>query len=465
MQRAEVVVVGSGYAGVSAAIELHRHGVDVVVVEASTRIGGRVLTERSPTGHAIDLGGMWLGAGQTEFARWASEAGAVTYPTPATGDAILRDRGRDRRYDPAGSPPLGMIGGALLASSAWRLERLSRLIDLDEPWASPRADRLDAVTVAAWLRNAVPFGRGRQLAEVVLAEVLTADPGSVSMLALLTYLRSAGGLRPALGTENGAQQDLFVDGADRPLRHVAEGLGDRIELSAPVTEIDHGGPEVVVRSDRHDIACERVVVAVPPHLAGRIRYVPGLPADRDAIMQRIPMGRVVKAIAAYDEPFWRRDGLGGEALDLSGPVPATFDISPPGGPGLLCALVGGRRADALGRLEVGERERVVTAQFTSLFGPRARRAVAYRDKVWADDIHARGGYSGYFPPGVLTEVGSALRAPVGRIHWAGTETATEFIGYIEGAIRSGQRAAAEVRARIGAVTGDLAGDGGSNRVG
>lgn len=443
------MVVGAGYAGVSAACDLRRLGVDVVVLEASARTGGRVLTERPGSGPPIDLGGMWLGAGQTELATWADRAGATTYPTPATGAALLRDRGRDHRHDPRALPPLGPVDSALLATSAWRLERLSRRIDLDAPWTSPGADRLDTTTVATWLRTAAPFGRARRLVEVALAEAFSADPGSLSMLALLTYLRSAGGVRHTFADEGGAQQDLFLDGADRPLRHAVESLGDRIALSAPVTEIDHHGSAVTVRSTASSVSCERVVVAIPPAMAARIRYSPGLPAARDALTQRTPMGAVVKAIARYDEPFWRDAGLGGAAIDLSGPVPATFDISPPGGPGLLCALVGGRAADALGRLGPVERERVVVGQLASLFGPRARRPVAYHDKVWGDDPFARGGYSASFPPGVLTSVGAALRAPVGRIHWAGTETATEWIGYIEGAIRSGQRAAMEVAAALG----------------
>jgi monoamine oxidase len=448
MQHTRVVVVGAGYAGISAALDLHRRGVDVVVLEAASRIGGRVLTERTSAGHAIDLGGMWLGAGHTEFASWAADAGAATYATPSTGLSIARDRGSERRHDAAELPPLGVVGSALLATAMWRLDRLSRRIDLDAPWTTVGADRLDSMTVASWLRTAVPFGRARRLTDVALAEVLTADPGAVSMLSMLTSLRSSGGLGHALATDNGAQQDLFVDGADAPLRHAAAQLDGRVDVDARVTGVDHDGPGLVVHTHRRTVGCDRVIVAVPPHLAARIDYRPGLPAARDALTQRMPMGSVVKAIAQYAEPFWRLDGLSGSAIDMSGPVPVTFDISPPGGPGLLCALVGGRAADQLGRLAPLERRRVVTGQFASLFGARARRPEEYRDKVWGADVYTRGGYSGYLPPGVLTGVGDALRAPVGRIHWAGTETATEWIGYIEGAIRSGRRAATEVLAEL-----------------
>jgi len=444
----QVVVIGAGYAGISAARDLDHAGIDVVVLEASDRVGGRVHTDR--TDIPIDLGGMWLGAGHTRFSEMAASASVTTYPTPSHGDALLRDGGEWHRYDPHRPlPPLGPVATAMFASVAWRLDRLAERIDLRAPWSSADASRLDSITVSSWLRTAAPYGPVRRLIDANVHEVLCADPSMVSMLALLTYIKSSGGLEALISTDGGAQQDLLIGGADGPIRHVAAELGDRIRLDSPVERIDQRGDHIVISGPTATITAERVIVAMPPTLAGRIRYEPVMPPSRDALTQQMPMGAVWKIFAVYDTPFWRDAGLSGESIDLRSPITATFDASPPIGPGLLCTLVGGSRARRLDSIDESDRRRLVLDHFASVLGARALRPVDYRERSWASQIWSRGGYSGYTPPGVLSTLGRAIRTPVGRIHWAGTETAIEFQGYIEGAIRSGERAAAEVAATLG----------------
>ncbi|MGW4715839.1 flavin monoamine oxidase family protein [Nocardia sp. NPDC004260] len=239
---------------------------------------------------------------------------------------------------------------------------------------------------------------------------------------------------------------LFVDGADGPALAIAAELGDAVRLGAPVTRIRRQADGVVVSADSGDVHAEHVIVAVPPTLAGRITYDPPLPAARDQLTQRMPMGSVLKAFAVYERPFWRDDLLTGQSLNLHDPVPVTFDATRPGGPGVLGALVPGRAAQRLAALPPAERRAMIIGSLVRAFGHAAREPIEWHEKVWADDPYTRGGYGAFFPPGVLTTAGSALRVPVGAIHWAGSETATEWSGYIEGAIRSGERAAAEVLA-------------------
>ena len=164
------------------------------------------------------------------------------------------------------------------------------------------------------------------------------------------------------------------------------------------------------------------------------------------------MGSVVKCMAVYDEPFWRRDGLSGRATSTDGPAKVFFDNTPPGGsPGVLLAFLEGREARRAARAPVEERREAVVGCLTRLFGPRAARPERYVDQAWALEEFSRGCYGGYLPPGGWTDYGPALRDPVGRIHWAGAETAVRWNGYMDGAVRSGERAAEEVAARLGAA--------------
>ncbi|MEU6830409.1 FAD-dependent oxidoreductase [Nocardia beijingensis] len=442
MDRADVAVVGAGYAGLCAARALRAAGREVVVLEASARVGGRALTARVGDGWAVDLGAQWISAAHTRFAALAEEYGAATYLPPEGADLLVE--GVVRRPFTGARPPLPTFVLVVLAQAMWRLERMAARVDLARPWAAPGADRLDAMTAATWLRRNLPERRARNLAEVMIGEELCVDVGSISMLGLLTTIRSAGGVESGVEAETVTR--LFVDGADGPALAVAAELGGAVRLGAPVTGIRRQADGAVVRFGSGEVHAEHVIVAVPPALAGRIAYDPPLPAARDQLTQRMPMGSVLKAFAVYERPFWRDDLLTGQSLNLHDPVPVTFDATRPGGPGVLGALVPGRAAQRLAALPPAERRAMVIGSLVRAFGYTAREPIEWHEKVWADDPYTRGGYGAFFPPGVLTTVGSALRQPVGPIHWAGSETATEWSGYIEGAIRSGERAAAEVLA-------------------
>jgi len=195
------------------------------------------------------------------------------------------------------------------------------------------------------------------------------------------------------------------------------------------------------------VSARRAIAAISPTLCGRIAYDPPLPGQRDQLTQRMPQGAVVKCMAVYDEPFWRAAGLSGQATSERGPVKLTFDNSPPDGrPGVLLGFLEGRQARRLGAVGADERRRAVVECFARYFGPRAAEPERYIERSWAEEEWSRGCYGGYFGPGGWTEYGSALREPVGRVHWAGTETAIEWMGYMDGAVRSGERAARDVLA-------------------
>jgi monoamine oxidase len=193
----------------------------------------------------------------------------------------------------------------------------------------------------------------------------------------------------------------------------------------------------------------RAIVAIPPALASRIRYEPLLPGFRDQLTQRMPLGTVAKCMAIYDEPFWRADGLTGQATSDTGPVKLTFDNSPPdGSPGVLLGFLEGQRARDMGRVSPEERRAAVIDCFRRLFGERAAKPERYVERLWADEEFSRGCYGSLMPTGAWTNYGEALRAPLGPLHWAGAETAEVWSGYMDGAVRSGEAAAQEVLAAL-----------------
>jgi monoamine oxidase len=443
----DVVVVGAGLAGLSAAKDLVDAGRRVIVLEARERVGGRTLNHDLGNGKVVEVGGQWVGPSQQRILALAREMGVPTHPTYDEGARILHIGGRRIVYRGM-VPRVNPFGLLDVGRAMARLERLSRRISVDEPWRSRGAARLDSETLASWARRNVFTRMGRLTVELFCQNVLACEPSEVSLLHFVFYVRSAGGFRFLTDVVGGAQQDRFVGGSQVVSDRLAEHLGpDGVRLSTPVRRIEHDRHKVVVNADGLEVTARRAVVAVPPALAGRIVYEPSLPGPRDQLTQAAPMGSVMKCLAVYDEPFWRHDGLSGQAAGDGRAVRATFDNCPPdASPGILLGFLEGAEARRLARVGQAERRREVLDSFVRYFGPKAANPADYIEHDWTGEIWTRGCYGAHFAPGVWTHFGAALRQPVGRLHWAGTETATVWSGYMDGAVQSGQRAAGEILA-------------------
>jgi monoamine oxidase len=445
---ADVAVVGAGMAGLAAATELQRRDASFVVLEARDRVGGRLESVEVEPGKWIDVGGQWVGPTQDRLYALAREHGAAIFPTWTAGENVVEIDGRLTRYRGT-IPRLRPHVLADVQQAIMRIDRMAAKVPLEAPWTAPKAEQWDSQTTWSWMRRNMATRGGRKLLEIGVKAVWAAMPADVSFLHFLFYVASAGKMDMLLDTEGGAQQDRFVEGTGTLAGRVAKTLGDRVLLSAPVRRIEWSPDGARLQGDGVDVRAQRVIVAVPPTLAGRIWYDPPLPGYRDQLTQRVPMGAVIKCFAIYDEPFWRADGASGSAVSAEGPLTLTVDNSPPEGrPGILVGFLEGRSARELGRVDEAQRREAVLANLGRLFGPRASRPERYLDKSWADEEWSRGCYEGYTPPGVLTAFGPALREPIGPLHWAGTETATVWNGYIDGALQSGERAAREALAEV-----------------
>jgi monoamine oxidase len=435
----DVVVVGAGIAGLVAARDLGRAGLEAVVLEARDRVGGRLVNQDVGGGAVVEAGGQWIGPTQDRLWALARELGVETFRTHSDGDHLVETADELRRYSGT-IPRLSPVALADFGQAQLRLDRMSRSVPAHAPWEARRAARWDAQTFGGWLRRNVRTTLARESFALIAQAVWAAEPEELSLLHVLFYLRSAGGLDALVDTHGGAQDSRFVGGSARLCHELARGV--EVRLEAPVRRIAADGDGVAVDGVR----ARRVIVAVPPALAGRIDYDPPMPGLRDQLTQRVPMGSVVKCHAVYGEPFWRADGLSGQAASVRGPAKLTYDNSPPAGtPGvLLCFLEAGYAR----RVAPAERRGLVLAELERLFGPRAASPDAWYERDWAAEPWTRGCYGGALPTGVWTSFGAALRPPVGPVHWAGAEYAERWMGYMDGAVRSGEAQAAAVAAAV-----------------
>ncbi|WP_319462755.1 flavin monoamine oxidase family protein [Micromonospora sp. RTP1Z1] len=429
-----VIVVGAGLAGLTAAHRLAGRGLHVTVLEARNRVGGRTHGIEIAPGAWVDAGAAYLGDRHTALTALMADVDLKATPTGMVGDSrfALGDGVQTR---PGRFPPLSAVA---LGGLFDLLTELTRQVDVAAPWLTPRAAELDRTTAAQWAARHLTHPDARLFFDLFLGEMMAADPTATSVLHLSLYLASGGGLRYLNAFEGGAQQDRIDGGAHQLCERLAAGL--EVRLNEPVRAVHPDS----VRTARGTYPADAIVVAVPPLLADRIEFQPTLPVRRAG--PQTACGCAVKVHLVYPEPLWRRAGLSGWSLSADGPLLSTVDDSPPGGPGVLTGFVTGAEADRFTALSAEQQRAAATAQAARLF-PQLPAPMAVHVTDWVHEEYSRGCYAALFGPGDWIRLGPHLTTPHGRVHWAGTETSTEFFGLMEGAIRSGHRAADEVLRR------------------
>jgi monoamine oxidase len=446
---ADVVIAGAGLAGLSAAREVAAAGRSVLVVEARDRVGGRTVGHRLRNGATVEMGGQWVGPGQTEVLDLVRELGLETFATYDDGAGILARDGGVHRYE---DETLGLPEASLAEIGRVQaiLEGLAADILPASPWAATQSRELDRQTFDSWLTAQTDQTHGLAYFRMLARALFSAEAAELSLLHVLFYVASAGGIDALTLTTGGAQERRVVGGSHRISDRLAEDLGpDAVALGWPVQSIVQDAESVTVIGYGSEVIARQVIVALPPTLAGRLRYAPPLPASRDGLTQQMPMGTVIKVQAAYETPFWRSEGLSGQALSFDDPLEVTFDNSPPDGSCgvLLGFLEAGHGRDAA-RLEPAARRDLVLGILAKFFGEAAARPIEYVERDWAAEEFTRGCYGGRLGAGAWTAYGRALVEPVGRIHWAGAESSDVWNGYMDGAVRSGRRAAREALAGL-----------------
>lgn len=443
----DVVVVGAGFAGLTTARRLRAAGHDVVVLEADDRVGGRTKAGRI-AGEVVDLGGQWVGPSQSRLLALAKEFGVALQPQYATGQNIADIAGHRATYE-GETPALDPAAMAEFGEVIGKLETLAARIVVPRSWESPAAASLDAQTMEAWITANAKTEAVRQVFRLIVRALLCVEASQVSLLCLLAFARGAGGFAPLISTRGGAQNAVFEGGVWQLAAKMATELGDAVVLGTQVLSIAQDEAGVTVAAAAGQWSGRYVVVTVPPALAGRIRYEPALPAMRDGLTQRMPLGCVIKVHVAYSRPFWRDSGLTGLVLSDRTEFGPWFDHSPPHGStgGLVGFLAGGPAQRWADRPSEARRTRVLE-DIALYLGEPALTPTDYLEEIWTRAPLHRGGDASAPGPGVLTAFGPALLDPVGRIHWAGREIADAWAGYIDGAIRSGERTAMDLAGRL-----------------
>lgn len=452
---AEVLVIGAGYAGLACTRALQQAGRDVVLLEARSRPGGRCLNQAMPAPfqrYTLEAGAAYLAPQQTRMRELAAELGIGIFPTYNTGKLVSYLNGRRGTYSGV-VPTANLVAAAELGLALLNLDALAAKLDAEAPWAHPKAAEWDSQTFQNWMDKNLLSGDAKDMMRLAVLSLLSCEPREVSLLFVLLYARAAGSLTTLLSTEGGGQQDRVVGGSQRIALGMALQVQGRLLYNMPVHRLSQTAQGVVVSGDGFEALAQRVVVAMSPGMAGRMRYdgaLDGAMQQRLQLMQRMPMGAIWKVHCVYDRPFWRDDGLNGQVTSDQGLTKVTFDSTPPeaGAPGVLMGFIDGQDALDACTMAPAERKQKVIESLVAYFGPKAAQPLAYAEQNWQAEDHSAGGPTAYTGPGVLTALGPALRAPCGRVHWAGAETATVWLGYMEGAVRSGERAAREVLARL-----------------
>jgi monoamine oxidase len=459
-QVVEVAVVGAGLAGLTAARDLVRAGLSVCVLEATNRVGGRVVGADIGDGETIEMGGQWLGPTQDHVLAMVEDLGLSTHPTHITGLHTFHRGGVTSHWDAAIGPipPIKPAALAQVQAVIAGIQELAAQIDPSAPWAASKAAEWDATRFSDWLYARAGEPDARMLADYVIRGTNAIEPKDVSLLHMVRYVAAAGNaqnpgsLLRVIVTANGASQFRVVGGSQRIPQLLAEELGDVVRLSAPVKQIRQDAEGVLVRAGASQVRAQRVIIAVPLAAVRRIAFDPPLPAERDAVSEQLLPGAQIKVNVVYERPFWRAEGLTGYVCSDTWPVQNVWDNTPESSrPGVLLCFVKGSAATDLDGAGEDEIRTKVLDNLQLFFGAAAadpRQVLIHR---WHTQPYVWGCPGSLAPTGAIAAFGPAMREPTGRFHWAGTETATYWPGFMDGAIGSGHRAALEVAA-LSAVT-------------
>lgn len=441
----DTAIIGAGFSGLAAAQQLRRHGRPFLVIEARDRVGGRTYTRRLDDGKYADLGGQWIGPTQDRMYDLAREHGVEWYATYNEGKNILDLNQRIRHYTGL-IPKMDVPSLINIDLVLRRLESMAKSVPQKTPWKATRAATWDSVSLASFVKQACYTRSCYKVVRAGLETVFACELNEISLLHALFYIHSGTSLNNLLSIENGAQQHRIKGGMQTLADRIAEPLKDAIRLNQLISSIVYEHGEYLVQGPGFAVTAKSVILTIPPVLVRDIRFEPALPLRKTQLLDKISMGIVGKVLGIYARPFWRNMGFSGQVVaDEHAPFQTLFDSSPAdGGYGVLMAFCIADRARAFFDRPETEREGVALEYFVRYFGAEAAKPLKYLDHSWANEPWSKGCYAGLYPTGAWTNFRSALAEPVNRLYWAGTETSDVWYGYIEGAVRAGERAADEV---------------------
>jgi monoamine oxidase len=431
----DIAIIGAGLAGLTAARDLRRAGCEsFIVIEARDRVGGRTLNHDLGDGHISEVGGQWIGPGQTAIADLARELQVGTFASYYAGKTVF--------VAGEGRVATDLHGGfGTDEKIAAKLNQLARTVPSGAPWKATRAAELDQLSLGDWLaqENLQPDDQISWNIGSLLSG--GAMPAKMGLLHFLSMINSADSDYEQLDSIKHSAQETRIEGGSQILSvKMAADLGDKVRLSTPVSAISGWNEDVVTLHTESDIIRARhVIVALMPSLCQQIAFDPPLPEGRRELQRHWPAHSPArKTVHVYRRPFWRTKGLNGQIIQAQGPVIWAYDNSPPDASlGVINAFV----LQSMVSTDPAEAERTLSSVYAAALGDEALHPIQYHDRDWGKADRWTLSCVSAIPPGFWTRFGQALHPAVGRLIWSGTETAEIWAGYMDGAIRSGHRAA------------------------
>lgn len=449
-QSTQVIIIGGGFSGIAATKKLHESGVSFQVLEARERLGGRVFTKTISDDLYLDFGGQWIGPTQDRMYKLCKEYGIEYFETYNQGKNILDLRGKIKTYSGV-IPKIDLFSLINLDWLIRKLERLARQIDLNSPWSHPKAGEFDSQSLADFLKKNSKTDPCFQVIRLGCETIFACELHELSLLHVLFYIKSGTSLDCLINIKNGAQQHRIKGGMQTIVDRMAKDFLEHISFNSPARKIEKTDSEILVHSDIESYSCQKVIFAVPPPLLAEIEILPELSQDKKKLLKNYPMGQVGKCFMIYKNPFWRKSGFSGQAVsDETYPFQTLFDCSPADSNyGILMGFVIGNRAKTYFSLSKGDRESRMKSLLVSYFGSEASSNIRYEDFTMTDEVWSRGCFAALMPTGAWTNFQDAYRKSEDPFYFAGTEAATRWHGYIEGAVLAGEAAASEVLHSLG----------------
>lgn len=444
-----VAIIGGGFSGIAAAKKLHEAGTSFLVLEARERLGGRVFTKQFDQGYYLDFGGQWIGPTQDRMYELCHELDVNYFETYNQGKNIL-DLGEKLKTYRGTIPKLDLFSLLNLDWLIRKLEKLARQIDPKAPWNHPKAKEWDSQHLDEFLRKHSKTSACYKVIRVGCETIFACDPDQVSLLHGLFYIRSGTSLDCLINVKGGAQEHRIKGGMQTLVEAMAKPFLNQIRLESPVTTISYTHSGVTILGKGFSVYADKVILAVPPPLLAQISFSPALPSQKLQLLHNYPMGRVAKCFMIYEMPFWRELGFSGQSVsDDKTPYQTLYDCSPAdASKGILMGFVVGSRAEQFFSLEKNDRKVKMEAILTRYFGEKAKEAIEYQEFSMIDEAWSKGCYAALMQPHAWTDFQDAYRSPLPPLYFAGTEAATKWHGYIEGAVLAGESAAMEILAAI-----------------
>lgn len=440
----DVIIIGAGFSGLAAAKILHSQNLSFSILEARDRIGGRVYTKKFEDGKYLDFGGQWIGPGQDRMYELCSEYRIKYYTTYNEGKHILDFNGRIKKYKGL-IPKLDIFSLINLDLLIRKIERMAKGIDSSKPWTHPKAKLWDQMTLLDFLIKNCKTQNCLKVITLALETVFASQPDGVSLLHALFYFKSGRDLNTLINIKDGAQQHRIEGGMQALGEKIASEFINHILFNHAVREVEKTIGGFCVKGDGFEIQAKKVIMAIPPPLAREIQFIPKLSETKMGLLYQLEMGKVGKCFMVFQTPFWRNEGFSGQVFaDENSPFQSIFDSSPKDGEyGVILGFTIADRADDFFRHDKKKREALMSEKLISYFGDQAKNTLFYEDFTMTDEAWSKGCYAALYPKAAWTKFENALSISQNDLIWAGTETSSEWFGYIEGAVRAGERAAHE----------------------